>query len=221
MLIIFDLDDTLIDTSRAITPKRHRAVFETLNLKGWEHFIEINREATSSRQAFEIFFNKMGFSHGKLEKACSLLGELLPEDFEVPTTPGAQALIERLYPSHTLALVTLGNEELQLQKMKKAGIQPEIFSKLIVSSGPSKKQEYQKILVELGFSPEDSVVCGDRIAVDLTPAKALGFTTIHYPRGRGAGKTGNLEDVDFTITKLEDLERYLYEHKSALKGDDK
>lgn len=215
MLIIFDLDDTLIDTTFAITPRRHRAVFETLKLEKWERFSEINQKSLSSSQAFEIFFNEMNLSKEKLKKALSLLGKPLPEDCEVPATPGAKELIERLHLSHTLALVTIGRPKLQLQKMKKAGIQPEIFSKLIVGRGPGKKQEYEKILIELGFSPQETVVCGDRISIDLTPAKILGLTTIHYPRGRGEGKTGNPEDVDFTITELKDLERYLHEYKST------
>lgn len=209
MLIIFDLDDTLIDTTRAISSKRYRAVFEAMRLDGWERFVEINKSEISSARAFEVFFKEMGLSKAKLEEAIFLLQEPLPEGFEVPTTPGALPLLERLQPSHTLALVTLGNPDLQLQKMEKAGIQPEIFSKLIVGSGPSKKPEYQKILGELGFSSEEGIVCGDRISVDLTPGKALGLVTVHYPRGRGEGETGNLDDVDFTIADLEDLEKYI------------
>jgi FMN phosphatase YigB (HAD superfamily) len=209
LLIIFDLDDTLIDTTRAITPKRHHAVFEALQLEGWERFVEINKSEISSKRAFEVFFTERGLSKELFQKACTLLEGPLSDEMEVPPTPGALALLKRLQAFHTLALVTLGNPDLQLQKMKKAGIQPEIFSKIVVGSGPSKKSEYQRILAELEFSPQEAIVCGDRISVDLTPAKAFGLKTAHYPRGRGEGITGDLRDVDYTLVDLEDLEKYI------------
>lgn len=209
MLIIFDLDDTLIDTTRIITPFKHRAVFKELQLENWERFVEINRNSIGTLQAFKVFFTEMGLPQEFLERAKTILTAPLPEEFEVQRVPGALPLLERLQTFHTLALVTLGDPKLQLQKMNKAGILPQLFSKLIVGRGPSKKPEYQKILAEFEVSPEEAIVCGDRIAIDLTPAKELGLTTIHYPHGRGEGRTGNPEDVDFKITKLDGLENFI------------
>jgi len=110
---------------------------------------------------------------------------------------------------HQLALVTVGIYDRQLLKLKKAGIDTALFSKIIVTEERNKKTHYQTIIDELAISPSEVVVCGDRIPIDLTPAKELGLKTIHMRWGRGLNSYGNKGDVDYAISRLIELKEIL------------
>jgi FMN phosphatase YigB (HAD superfamily) len=97
-------------------------------------------------------------------------------------------------------------------KMKKAGIDSSIFSKILFSAARNKKIHYQGLLDEFGVSPSEVVVCGDRIATDLVPAKELGCRTVHMRWGRGIPSfalSPSKGDVDFSIGKLGELKEIL------------
>jgi FMN phosphatase YigB (HAD superfamily) len=106
-------------------------------------------------------------------------------------------------------LVSKGKPHQQFLKLKNSGIDSTIFSRIIFSEEENKKPHYQKILEELGFSPTQTVVCGDRIGRDLVPAKELGCRTIQMKWGRGAKSQESMDHVDFCITKLSQLKRIL------------
>ena len=93
--------------------------------------------------------------------------------------------------------------------MKKAGIDSTIFSKLVVSEERNKKPHYQAIAEELGFERGEAIVCGDRIAVDLSPARELGYKTVHMRWGRGLNGAGPRSDVDYTITELVEIKEII------------
>ncbi|MBS0628905.1 MAG: HAD family hydrolase [Verrucomicrobia bacterium] len=206
MLIIFDLDDTLIETSKCLTPLYLRFAFEAMGLAGTlEELIEINEKALSSKVAIREFWSKRSEKQEILQAGLEALKRPLPSDVTIEPVPGAKEVLVTLQAHHTLALVTAGHAELQLQKMKKAGIQPAQFSKLIVGSGPSKKSDYQRVLVELNVAPGEGVVCGDRVEIDLTPAKELGLYTVHFQNGRGLVHSTPRESVDLTIKTLKEL----------------
>lgn len=59
------------------------------------------------------------------------------------------------------------------------------------------------------MDPADGIVCGDRIAIDLTPAKELGLTTVQMLSGRGVCCVGNKRDVDFSISHLGEIYKIL------------
>ena len=63
------------------------------------------------------------------------------------------------------------------------------------------------------IAPKNSLVCGDRICFDLTPAKELGFKTVQIVKGRGVGNTGLKNDVDYTILHLSELNNILGKFK--------
>lgn len=89
--------------------------------------------------------------------------------------------------------------------MENAGIDSALFSKIVICQKNEKGLYYQDISEQLGFFPRDVLVCGDRISIDLVPAKALGYWTVQIRQGRGLLETAE-EDVDFTITSLEEMQ---------------
>lgn len=214
MLIIFDLDDTLIDTTSCITPIKlvdalHRMVEAGLSLPNFEEAAQMIRrldEASESARQTLIEFLEIHEADNKyLEIGLKEVYENISFDLPIFPVDHALEVLEELKGFHELALVTIGKKAQQLGKMEKAGIDTTVFSKIVVSEEKSKKNHYEKIARELGFSPEDILVCGDRISIDLTPAKQLGFRTVHVRRGRGLNSTGERGDVDYSISELAEL----------------
>lgn len=176
----------------------------------YRELVTINQKALSSRIALKEFTNREEILFAGLDA----LKTPLPLDAIIYPVPGALQLLASLKEHHTLALVTAGDPALQLQKMEKAGIQPEEFSKLIVGKEPSKKFDYQRVLVELKFDPSEAMVCGDRVEVDLAPAKELGLYTVHFRNGRGLIHDTPKECVDLTINTLKELQEVFVKHET-------
>ena len=214
MLIIFDLDDTLIDTSGCITPIQltsalqklisYGVVFPSFD-KSVESLLRLNQTAPSARHAVEEFFEISGIDAKFLDMALQSVYEEFSPSLQVDAHDMALDILVALGETHKLALVTIGKEDLQLLKLKKAGIHSEIFSKIIITQERNKKVHYNSIVEELEMDSSEVIVCGDRISVDLTPAKELGFKTVHMRSGRGLHCKGDKNDVDFTISHLSEI----------------
>jgi len=208
-LIIFDLDDTLIDTSGAVTPFKLRNIFEILMQKAptdleFQELVMINETSLKTKDAIEAFGLKKGVSRKAIEKAISEMSAPLPSDFSIPCTPNAKEILEfyrKLYP---LALVTGGFPPFQREKMEKAGIEASIFSKIAIPEDSIKKPFYKDLMIEFSKAPADIWVCGDRVPMDLAPAKELGFKTVHIRWGRGK-RIKHEPWIDFSIQDLSEL----------------
>lgn len=221
MLIIFDLDDTLIDTSGCIISKKledavHKMVDVGLILPNLDEAIErirrLDSEMESAKHTLIKFLELYQADAHFLEIGAKEVYENISTDLPIFTTEGAIDVLNELKQNHQLALVTIGRPALQFHKMKKAGIDSGIFSKIVVceSNGKvcennAKKPYYQAIVSELGFPQSEVLVCGDRIKNDLTPAKELGFKTVHMRWGRGLNCFGSANDVDHSIWKLSEI----------------
>jgi len=220
LLIIFDLDDTLIETSKCLTPYYLKLAFDSMRKAGLEieedvfdELVSMNQNALTSRFALKKFWSKYSDQIKIYDAGLAVMKTPLPEDLPLEIVPGAIEVLEELQEAHTLALVTLGNPHLQGEKMKKAGIQPALFSKLVIGKGPSKKLDYQTILTELKFDAQEVIVCGDRVPIDLTPAKELGLFTVHFRHGRGLCHNEPKADVDLSIDALKQLHEVFAQHE--------
>ncbi|MDN3505794.1 MAG: HAD family hydrolase [Simkaniaceae bacterium] len=204
--MIFDLDDTLIETSKCLTPYYLRSCFSAMQGAGsagsLDDLIQLNEKALTLTAALEEF---CGGKKEIYQAGLSALNQPLPKNISIDLLPGALEVLDELQAVHTLALVTKGNPQFQRLKMEKAGIQPERFSKLVIGNGPSKKSDYQMVLSDLKIDPSEALVCGDRVSVDLSPAKELGMFTVHIRNGRGEFHDGPMEHVDFAINDLKQL----------------
>ncbi len=194
MLIIFDLDDTLIDTSGAITPFKMKECLKGFVEDGlfvpdfeqaYQRLLQINAKAYKSKDALVQFLTEFEGDSSLVQRALREMVQPLPSDFHVPTTPHAKEILAFLAASHRLAIVTGGYPPFQMQKLEKAGIDRSIFSKIAIPEDSIKKPFYEGLIQEFSLSPQEVIVCGDRIAMDLAPAHELGLTTVHMRWGRG------------------------------------
>lgn len=213
MLIIFDLDDTLIDTSGAVTPfklgqclKRliHEGICFTDFEEAYASLLAYNASSPKSFDALSKFLLESGVDPSKAAPVIAELTGPLPTDFVVPTTPGAKEVLSFFHQKHRLALVTGGHPPFQLEKLKKAGLDSSVFSKIHIPEDSIKKPYYQVLLKEFSIPPEEIWVCGDRIKMDLAPAHELGFRTVHMRWGRGL-MTDTEDWIDYSITTLREL----------------
>lgn len=167
--------------------------------------------AESARATLSEFLEILGAEEKFYSIGIDVVYGDLPEDISIFPLDQAIETLTELKETHQLALVSVGKSEQQLAKMKKAGIDSTIFSKIVISEDRDKKPHYQNIVDELGFVPQDTLVCGDRVLIDLIPAKELGCRTVHIRWGRGLNPTDSLskEKVDFTITELTQLKEII------------
>lgn len=216
MLIIFDLDDTLIDTSGCITPVKLEMALERMIEAGLtvpdpvdalELLKRLDSVADSARNTLSEFLEILGADEKFYHIGVTEIYGDLPEDIAIFPLDQAVEILTELKERHQLALVTIGKTEQQLAKMKKAGIDSTIFSKIAVSENRDKKPHYQAIVEALGVTPEETIVLGDRIAIDLSPAKELGCKTIQMRWGRGLNSipAPSKSDVDFAISELKQI----------------
>ncbi len=212
MLIIFDLDDTLIETTNTITPiVLKRAVYHMME-KGLElenkHFavseiLKIHKTAYSSQDVIKKFLEKLQKDPKYFDIAVRSIYSDLPSDIKIFTLKNAKDVLSTLYQKHKLAIVTMGVKNLQYQKLKKAGIDTAFFSKIVVTQN-EKGWEYKKLIEELNIDSSAVIVVGDKIRNDLMPAKKMGCTTVHMRHGRGKNLEKD-ENVDFQINELNSI----------------
>ena len=202
MFIIFDLDDTLIDTSGFITPYKLQQCARIFGVKQ-EALLEENRIKAKAQEAIVSFAIKNGLE-SKVDDALSELKAPLPPHFKVPLIPCAKDVLNHFKKRCNLGLVTMGDSSFQQDKLKKSGIDSSLFSMIRVLERAEKKLAYEEIQEKFLLEPKSIWVCGDRIDTDLRPAHELGFHTVHMRWGRGL-KEKHEDWIDHTIDGLEEL----------------
>ena len=170
----------------------------------------IDRGSDSAKSALSEFLEILDVEEKFYPIALEEVYGPIPADIPIFAHENAVEVLSELSEHHTLALVTIGRMEQQRYKMEKAGIDSTLFSKIVITETRDKKPHYETLLQELGRTPAETVVCGDRIAIDLAPAKELGCKTIHVRQGRGKKAPAHLErEVDFTVTELKQLQEII------------
>ncbi len=195
-LIIFDLDDTLLDTSDLYW--RARSLFvEKVTKEGFDEKLIIDLFEKIDTENIK----KLGFSPHRYGKSmtetyltiCSKINlKVQPETLTflnevcspivVNTVPeilnGAKELLEWAYGKFYLVVLTRGEENVQYRKLQE--------SKLIKYFGdiyvvPCKNlQVFQSTLATTGFDPEKTWVIGDSIKSDINPGILAGTKCILY-----------------------------------------
>ncbi|HEY4254930.1 MAG TPA: HAD family hydrolase [Chlamydiales bacterium] len=209
MFLIFDLDDTLIDTSGCVTPHALKNALQLLlqgkeTVEDFSLLQKINASSLKTPIALETFSKQKNISTEHLERAIESLKHPLPSDFVVSCTPSAKEILRYFAARYPLALVTGGHPPFQLEKLEKAGIEVSLFSKIGIPEDSVKKPFYDRFAREIGKKPEQVWVCGDRIPMDLQPAHELGFNTIHMRWGRGQQMKSE-PWIDHSISTLSEL----------------
>jgi len=211
LLIIFDLDDTLIQTTLAITPwkigsalahlVRQEVLKEGLDelMFAWAPF---HSQYETSSLGLVAFLKNRGVNEKHIQETLEVFSSL-DESIPVEVFEGVYPLLEELKKIHTLALVTSGERDHQSLKMSKAGLAQGYFNHIEIAVDKIKKSLYEKFKLEY---PDQAIwVIGDRVEKDLIPAKQLGFKTVLVRQGRGQYQKFDPMWVDYVIEDVTEL----------------
>lgn len=194
-LIIFDLDDTLVDTSdvywRARSAFVKKLVIEGINeeevVKEFERIDSINmrklgfdpnRYEKSMLNTYKHFFgsSKHCISDETFSyiKSCSrLILEDLPKLID-----GAEEILQWTSKHYKLAILTRGEESFQRRKLKKSGMYDHFDFIRVV---PKKDANvFSEFLQDIGYPSKNTWVIGDSIKSDINPGIEVGAKCIFY-----------------------------------------
>lgn len=167
MLIIFDLDDTLLATSKKLVPALYRAISNSFpcSEEVYKSLQETQARLSSSSQTLRQF--------GHPELVEDLFFSLCKEFPDCFLLEKEKALLQRLSVEHRLAVVTFGSKSWQQAKIDAMHLEERVDEVIICEEG-SKGPFYEVLMEKFGFTPEQTLVCGDRLDRDLKPALELG-----------------------------------------------
>jgi len=205
LLIIFDLDDTILDTSGTIIPSRLRDAHAMVAEGEFEQMLRLNETAPSSKHSLIEFIEINDLEPKLLPKMRKVMNKATCDDVTILPFEHAFETLRVLAKDFSLALVTAGSDQLQNEKINQTKMPRELFSKIMICEDGSKEGCYASILNEFDIDPSLVIVCGDRVKSDLVPAKNLGMHTVHILQGRGRHNERPEGAVDFTIRHLREI----------------
>ena len=172
--VIFDLDDTLIDTRNVLLPLAMERVARAIG-------VPVDRLNHRAKKIDELLAPIEGLSEEQRAKAAAAWYE--PEVPPLEPLPGARELLDRLRGRVRLFLLTRGDPDRQRAKVAQCGLGP-YFEDVVIRpiEGPgSKRDDIEAILGRIRIPPTRCAVVGDDPADELRIAEELGCTAIQVP----------------------------------------
>ena len=194
--IFFDLDDTLLDFSRAEAEALGRALrtfdidpasavldrYHVINREQWELLEEgvLTRDQVLTRR-FDLLFEELGVCRSSRE-VCDCYEGLLAEGHWF--VPGAQELLAELAPRYGLYLASNGAAAVQRARLKSAGISP-YFKNIFISEELGADKPSPAFFVAAfaaipDFDPASALMVGDSLTSDIRGGRNAGIRTCWF-----------------------------------------
>ena len=174
--VIFDLDDTLIDTTGVLVPDTLRRVAEAVGVP----VVALDPSGKSVDEVLAPCVERLAPGDREAAAAAWYSTDLPP----LEPLPGAIDVLESLRGRVHLYLLTRGSPERQQRKVDVAGLR-RYFERVVVrpiEGGGSKRDDIEAILAESGAVPATCAVVGDDETDELAHALDLGCLAIPVPR---------------------------------------
>jgi HAD superfamily hydrolase (TIGR01509 family) len=179
-LVVFDLDDTLIDTRNVLLPAALGRVAAATG-------IPVDRLDPRGKKIEEVLAGIEGLTAAQREAAAKAW--YLPDVPPLEPLPGARELVRSLRGRVRLVLLTRGAPARQERKIAQCGLGPlfdEIVIRAIEAPG-SKRDDLEALLRRHGVPPARCAVIGDDDRDELRHARDLGCVAIKVPETPLAG----------------------------------
>jgi len=220
--VLFDLDDTIFDFSRA----EHSAISQTFRELGIDPtdevislYSRINQEQWERLQRNEIDRDEVRI--GRFRRLFAILGI----DADAVNTQrvyeynlgsyhyyidGAEDLLKALYKRYDLYIVSNGTTSVQDRRIAASGI-AKYFKDIFIS----ERVGYNKPSVEFfnfcidrikDFDKDSAIIIGDSLTSDILGGKNVGIKTCHYQRA-GVLERGASCDIipDYRVNSLDEI----------------
>jgi len=190
--LVFDLDDTLIDTSGQLIGPAHDEAAQAMiaaGLPGTLEEVATLRRNLARAHPGESVDLMVARSLGCEDLAIVEAGHRAFYQRRVSTLdplPGVPELLAELRTSYRLFLVTVGHPPTQQRKVDLAGLVDSFDGVRYVDIlEPDKLPAIAGLLSEDSLRPEEVVVVGDRVDGEIRAARELGCWAVRVARGEG------------------------------------
>jgi len=209
-LLIFNLDDTLVDTSLYWLARTAFARAVAARTGQPEPEIPLTYEAVpkhesvTMRDAWEAFQKECDVPLDTDNDLYLLVAKSLRNKFPAPIS-GAEDLLKWAQTRFTVALLTSGESEVQMGKLGDSKL-GSIFHKIKVV--PSKgTADFLSLISEMGFSPRNSWVIGSSIPSDINPGIEAGANCVYYtsPHPTRKGAHAKVEEPSVPVFRIHEL----------------
>ena len=217
--LIFDLDDTLMDTFGQLVPEAHRQACLSMQKAGLDvplvHLIETRWALIKAHPRAEV--NRLlaqAFNCDDEGIIQAGIDTYFNPFFETLTPfPGVYEMLESLRQDYALFLLTSGIPEAQQRKVKALNLSS-YFSELLYAPLDQERAKYkaiQDIARRYHYRFDQTVVIGDRINNEIVAGNQLGCYTIWIQQGECLGVSPETPDETphFTTPHILDVPRLL------------
>ncbi len=173
-LAVFDLDDTLIDTTGVLVPAALASVARAISR-------DITTLNARGKRIDEVLANVDGLTDAQQFAASAAW--YVPAVPALNVLPGVDAMLDTLAGKIHLALLTRGNPERQWAKIRACKLELRFKSVCIrnIESEGSKADDLQSLMREFGVLAAKTAVIGDDPEDEIHHGAKLGCLTILVP----------------------------------------
>ncbi len=217
-VVFFDLDDTVVDTSRLAEMARRNAI-ENMVRHGlpvdfdtaYSELLElINEYGSNFNRHFDYLLRRLDLPSNPKWVAAGVIAYHNTKFAYLRTVRGVRRVLLDLQRSgYRLGIITDGDPIKQWEKILRLELDA-YFDEVFISDYLGVKKPHPKIfrkaLRKMGVGPEEALMVGDRLYSDVYGAKKVGMKTVWFRYGKYAERELEyLDYADFTISSLEEL----------------
>lgn len=222
--IVFDLDDTIVDTFTAlIMPLESQAVAEMISVgmpeadsrQLIELILELRRDAPDRIE--ELLVQKFPQAEGKaLEARRAVFSHASPDNLRIE--PSVKDMLREMSVRYDTYLVTTGRTDFQNRKLDQLGIRSLFKGIAVLASGSEEtKERWLSSLVNSGYRPESVIVVGNRLDNEIRAGNSLGMVTVWVKYGEGSGLSPceEMGQPDYIISNIKEFPEVLAKIESS------
>ncbi|CAB49436.1 TIGR02253 family HAD-type hydrolase [Pyrococcus abyssi] len=217
-VIFFDLDDTLVDTTKLAELARRNAIenmirhglpvdFET----AYSELMELIKEYGSNfPHHFDYLLRRLDLPYNPKWVSAGVIAYHNTKFAYLREVPGARKVLIRLRElGYRLGIITDGNPVKQWEKILRLEID-DFFEHVIISDFEGVKKPHPKIfkkaLKAFNVDAQEALMVGDRLYSDIYGAKNVGMKTVWFKYGKYSKEELEYREyADYEIEKLQDL----------------
>ena len=221
-VVFFDLDDTIVDTTRLAEMARRNAI-ENMVRHGlpvdfdtaYNELLELISEYGSNfGRHFDYLLRRLDVPYDPKLVAAGVISYHNTKFAYLRTVRGVRRLLLGLQKDgYRLGIITDGDPIKQWEKILRLEIDA-YFDEVFISDSLGVKKPHPKIfrkaVKKMGVEPENALMVGDRLYSDIYGAKRVGMWTVWFRYGKYADRELEyLDYADFTISSLGELPEIL------------